>query len=51
MTGLSGTRRISGAGLVSTEKVESINALPGETLQKYVNDFRGMLETPAGVPA
>jgi len=50
LTGLSGTRRISGAGLVSTDKAEGINALPGEKLQKYVNDFRGMLETPAGVP-
>src|SRR5215217_1281957 len=50
LAGLSGTRRISGAGLVSTDKAEGINALPGETLQKYVNDFRGMLETPAGVP-
>ena len=28
-----------------------MNAFPGETeLQKYVNDYRGMLETPAGVP-
>jgi lantibiotic leader peptide-processing serine protease len=50
LTGLSGTRRIAGAGVVSTDKAEGINALPGETLQKYVNDFRGMLETPAGVP-
>ena len=50
LTGFGETRRISGAGVVSTAKAEGINALPGETLARYVNDFRGMLETPAGVP-
>ena len=51
LTGLSGTRTITGAGVVSTALNEGVNALPGHTeLQKYVNDYRGMLETPAGVP-
>ena len=51
LTGLSGTRTIAGAGVVSTALNEGVNALPGQTtLQKYVNDYRGMLETPAGVP-
>ena len=51
LTGLSGTRTITGAGVVSTALNEGVNALPGQTtLQKYVNDYRGMLETPAGVP-
>ena len=51
LTGLSGTRRIVGAGVVSTEKAEGINAFPGDAaIQKYANDYRGMLETPAGVP-
>jgi subtilisin family serine protease len=51
LTGLSGTRRIAGAGVVSTAKAEGINAFPGDAaVEKYVNDYRGMLETPAGVP-
>ena len=51
LTGLSGTRRIAGAGVVSTQKNEGINAFPGDAaVEKYVNDYRGMLETPAGVP-
>jgi subtilisin family serine protease len=51
LTGLSGTRTIAGAGVVSSAPNEGINAFPGDTTQeKYVNDFRGMLETPAGVP-
>ena len=51
LTGLSGTRRIAGAGVVSSAKAEGINAFPGdEAVEKYVNDYRGMLETPAGVP-
>ena len=51
LTGLSGTRTITGAGVVSTALNEGVNAFPGDTeLQKYVNDYRGMLETPAGVP-
>ena len=51
LTGLSGTRTITGAGVVSTQKNEGVNAFPGDTaIEKYVNDYRGMLETPAGVP-
>jgi len=51
LTGYSGTRRIAGAGVVSSEKSEGINAFPGDAaVEKYVNDYRGMLETPAGVP-
>lgn len=51
LTGLSGTRTVTGAGVVSSALNEGVNALPGQTtLQKYVNDYRGMLETPAGVP-
>ena len=51
LTGLSGTRRIAGAGVISTAKAEGINAFPGDAaVEKYVNDYRGMLETPAGVP-
>lgn len=51
LTGLSGTRTITGAGVISSALNEGVNALPGQTsLQKYVNDYRGMLETPAGVP-
>jgi lantibiotic leader peptide-processing serine protease len=51
LTGYSGTRRIAGAGVVSSVKAEGINAFPGDAaIEKYVNDYRGMLETPAGVP-
>jgi subtilisin family serine protease len=51
LTGQSGTRTIAGAGVVSTVPAEGINAFPGDTdLQKFVNDYRGLLETPAGVP-
>ena len=51
LNGLSGTRTITGAGVVSTALNEGVNAFPGDTeLTRYVNDFRGMLETPAGVP-
>jgi subtilisin family serine protease len=51
LTGLSGTRTIAGAGVVSSAKAEGVNALPGQaSIEKYVNDYRGMLETPAGVP-
>jgi lantibiotic leader peptide-processing serine protease len=51
LTGYSGTRTIAGAGVVSTAKSEGINAFPGDAaVEKYVNDYRGMLETPAGVP-
>jgi len=48
LTGLSGTRTFEGAGVVDSGD-EGINSAPGEEkLQKYVNDYRGMLETPAG---
>lgn len=51
LTGQSGKRTIAGAGVVSTALREGVNAFPGDTaLVKYQNDFRGMLETPAGVP-
>jgi subtilisin family serine protease len=51
LTGLSGTRTIAGAGVVSTALNEGTFPFPGDTeLEKYVNDVRGMLETPAGVP-
>jgi lantibiotic leader peptide-processing serine protease len=51
LTGYSGTRTFTGAGVVSTALDEGVNAFPGDTaLEKYGNDFRGMLETPAGVP-
>jgi len=51
LTGPSGTRTIVGAGVVSTNPAEGVNALPGDTaLERYGNDYRGMLETPAGVP-
>src|SRR5215216_4297536 len=51
LTGYSGTRTIAGAGVVSTSRNEGINAFPGDAaVEKYVNDYRGMLETPAGVP-
>jgi subtilisin family serine protease len=51
LTGFSGTRTITGAGIVSTAPAEGINAFPGDPgLQRYGNDYRGMLETPAGVP-
>ena len=51
LTGLSGTRTIPGAGVVSTVPAEGINALPGQPgLERFVNDYRGMLQTPAGVP-
>ena len=51
LTGYSGTRTIAGAGVVSSVKSEGVNAFPGDAaIEKYVNDYRGMLETPAGVP-
>lgn len=51
LTGYSGTRTISGAGVVSSAINEGVNAFPGDAkIEKYVNDYRGMLETPAGVP-
>jgi subtilisin family serine protease len=51
LTGYDESRTIAGAGVVSTDKAEGVNALPGDTeLVKYGNDYRGMLETPAGVP-
>jgi len=51
LTGFSGTRTIAGAGVVSTVNSEGINAFPGDAgVDKFVNDYRGMLETPAGVP-
>ncbi|HVH95139.1 MAG TPA: S8 family serine peptidase [Nocardioidaceae bacterium] len=51
LTGLSGTRTIAGAGVVSSVPAEGINALPGQPgIERGVNDHRGMLETPAGVP-
>jgi len=51
LTGYSGTRTIAGAGVVSSKKAEGINAFPGDAaIEKYVNDYRGLLETPAGVP-
>jgi subtilisin family serine protease len=51
LTGYSGTRTIAGAGVVSSEEAEGINAFPGDAaVEKGVNDYRGMLETPAGVP-
>jgi lantibiotic leader peptide-processing serine protease len=51
LTGHDETRTIPGAGVVSLEPSEGINAFPGdEKVEKYVNDYRGMLETPAGVP-
>src|SRR5215217_7484587 len=51
LTGVSGTRTIAGAGVVSTSRNEGINAFPGDAaVEKYVNDYRGMLEMPAGVP-
>ena len=51
LTGPSGTRTIVGAGVVSSAPAEGVNALPGDTeLKRYDNDYRGMLETPAGVP-
>ena len=51
LTGYSGTRTIAGAGVVSSDKAEGVNAFPGDAaIEKYVNDYRGMLETPAGVP-
>ena len=51
LTGWSGTRTLTGAGVVSSALNEGVNAFPGDTaLEKYGNDFRGMLETPAGVP-
>lgn len=51
LTGLSGTRTIAGAGVVASDG-EGRNALPGTDPApvKYGNDYRGMLETPAGVP-
>jgi lantibiotic leader peptide-processing serine protease len=51
LTGLSGTRTIVGAGVVSSVPAEGIQATPGDPgLERFVNDYRGMLETPAGVP-
>jgi subtilisin family serine protease len=51
LTGLSGTRTLVGAGVVSSELNEGVSAVPGDTqLEKYVNDFRGMLVGPGGVP-
>ena len=52
LTGYSGTRTIAGAGVVSSEKAEGVNAFPGDAaIEKYVNDYRGMLETPRASPA
>ena len=51
LTGLSGTRTLVGAGVVSSALNEGVNAFPGDsTLEKYVNDYRGMLVGPGGVP-
>ena len=50
LTGTSGTRTLSNVGLVASDN-RGIEPFPGDTeLIKYQNDFRGMLETPAGVP-
>jgi subtilisin family serine protease len=43
-------RRIVGGGVVSKADNECVNALPGDARQRFVNDFCGTLETPAGVP-
>jgi subtilisin family serine protease len=43
-------RRIVGGGVVSTADNECVNALPGDARERFVNDFCGTLETPAGVP-
>jgi subtilisin family serine protease len=48
--GSGGSVSIAGAGVVSTQDNECVNALPGEERERYANDFCGMLETPAGVP-
>ena len=51
LTGLSGTRTLVGAGVVSSALNEGVSAFPGDTeLEKYVNDYRGMLVGPGGVP-
>ena len=51
LTGYSGTRTIAGAGVVSSQLDEGVNAFPGDAkIEKGVNDYRGLLETPAGVP-
>jgi subtilisin family serine protease len=50
LTGLSGTRTLAGAGVVASTG-EGINAFPGDAqLEQFVNDYRGLLEVPAGVP-
>jgi subtilisin family serine protease len=49
LVGTGETRVADGVGVVST--TEGINAFPGDTeLIQFVNDYRGLLETPAGVP-
>jgi subtilisin family serine protease len=51
LTGLSGTRTLHGAGVVSSAQNEGVSAVPGDTqLERYVNDFRGMMVGPGGVP-